>query len=249
YGVQVTFDFSIAYPQLEGDLEHLDQINALIRDSAMRYYTRLYESPDEDMVGIVSTVLDGGRNALIGDEATYAISYNSDRLISIMWSHDILYGSVFAEYLYLETLNIDLETGETYTLEDVLEVSEPMARAWVDNYGRFEYGENAIEMFGREAMVQGVLGEGDFANRTQAVVFVDSDGTPNLGVSFWFGNDQGISRGWWDLTLTDGLLEGSRKDSPFWELVPTVEEEAPTPEEDAPPTEETAPEEGKLSKG
>ncbi|MBQ6651211.1 MAG: hypothetical protein IJM67_08175, partial [Atopobiaceae bacterium] len=82
-----------------------------------------------------------------------------------------------------------------------------------------------------------------------AVVFVDSDGTPNLGVSFWFGNDQGISRGWWDLTLTDGLLEGSRKDSPFWELVPTVEEEAPTPEEDAPPTEEAAPEEGKLSKG
>ncbi len=249
YGCHVTYDFSIAYPQLEGDLEHLDQINALIRNSAMRYYTRLYESPDEDMVGIVETVLDGGKNALIGDEATYAISYNSDRLISIMWSHDILYGSTFAEYLYLETLNIDLETGEAYTLEDVLEVSEPMARAWVDNYGRFEYGEDAIEMFGREAMVQGILGEGDFANRTQAVVFVDSDGTPNLGVSFWFGNDRGISRGWWDLTLTEELLEGSRKDSPFWELVPAVEEEAPTSEEDAPPIEEAAPDEGKLSKG
>lgn len=220
YGRQVSYDFSLGYPQLEGDLEHLDQINALIRESALSYYQRLYVAPDADMVALVDTVLDEdeGATALIGDTATYAVTFNSDRLISICWSHDVLYGSVFAEYLYLETLNIDLETGETYELDDVLELSEPMAQAWTDNYLRHD--QNVGQLFDRDAIARGILGEGEFGNRTQAAVFVDSDGTPNLGVTFWLGNDRGISRGWWDVTLTDDLLEGARRDSAFWDLVP-----------------------------
>ena len=81
-------------------------------------------------------------------------------------------------------------------------------------------------MFGRDAMIQGVMGRGEWAGRTRTTIFVDADGTPNLGVSFMYGNDSGILRGWWDVTLTDELLEGSRKDSRFWELLP---EDAATP--------------------
>lgn len=237
YGENATCEFSIAYPQLEGDLEHLDQINALIRESALGYYERLYANPDPDMVEIVMAAADGAP-VVVSDKADYAITFNSDGIISIAWSHDLMFGSVFAEYLRLETLNIDLETGETYELDDVLELNETQAKAWVYNLSRFSTGRDASELFGRDAMVQSILGEGEMGNRTDAVVFIDADGTPNLGVSFWYGNDEGIVRGWWDLTLTDELLEGSKKNSRFWELVP--EAATVTPVLDGPTTKSQA---------
>ena len=220
YGARVACDFSIAYPQLEGDLEHLDQINALIRESALGYYDQLYANPTEDMVARVQDVVEEGEDIYVSDTAEYVVSYNSDHLVSICWSHNLMTGSVFTETLRLETLNIDLDTGETYELADVLEVNEAQATAWVDNLLRFDSGIDTQGMFGRDAMIQGVMGQGEWAGRTRTTIFVDADGTPNLGVSFMYGNDSGILRGWWDVTLTDELLEGSRKDSRFWELLP-----------------------------
>ena len=76
-----------------------------------------------------------------------------------------------------------------------------------------------MDIIGHEAWVQALMGEGEYASRMNTTFFVDEKGRPNLGVTYFLGNDRGVSRGWWDVTLTDELLDGARLESDFWDLL------------------------------
>ena len=235
YGGDVDCSFAVQYPQLQGSLEHLDQINELLRSTAMATVRTYYEDPGERAVSLVGRVMEGEDASvmpLLSSTVTYAVTYNSDELLSVCYSDSYCVGSYAAEFLQLRTVNVNLKTGEAYTLGDVLAVDDAIATSFVDNLVRESGSDDnddgrvsddecfTIRLCGRDAFVQAVQGKGELAgDRVSTCLFVDGNGKPNLGVNYWVSGDDGFVRGWWDVTITDEQAAAARKESPFWELL------------------------------
>lgn len=238
YGMSVTLDLDVSYPQLENAGEHTEELNALLRDTAMTFTEKFVENPSDDAIELVKSVADTegplsvlGSDALLSSYVTWAVTYNTEDFVSVSFSDDYCIGSYAGEYLRLRCVNMNLKTGETYTFDDVLTMNEAIAQQFVDtlalNNGTDLDGDGVISddesfsvaIIGRDEWVSALMGEGEFADRIALDVFVDEKGRANLGVTYWLGNDNGIVRGWWDTTLSDELLESAMKESSFWDLL------------------------------
>lgn len=238
YGLVISQDFDIAYPQLVNAGPHTDELNVVLRDTAMRFYNRYVANPEEELIAIVRDGVEisqlgvpEGADAMLSSNVTWAVTYNTDDFISVSFSDSYFVGSYAGEYVALRTVNANLKTGEVYQLDDVLTVTDAVAKRFMDVFydavaedydgdGKISSDEVfSVSIIGRDAWEQAIKGEGDYAERVAPTFFVDEKGRVNLGVTYWLGNERGISRGWWDATLTDKQLEGAKKDSSFWSLL------------------------------
>lgn len=238
YGRDVELDFDVHYPQLVGDLEHLDEINELLERAAMSTVRTYYENPSEETVQSIERMLESSESetihALLISQVNYAISYNSEDLLSVCFSDSCFVGSIGAETIQLRTVNINLRTGEAYTQDDVLTVDEATASSLVDGIvqamGSDSDGDGVIaddecrivSIAGREALVEALQGKGELAEagRVYTCLFIDGNGRPNLGINWWLSDESGrMSRGWWDVTITDEQLAAARKDSTLWDVL------------------------------
>lgn len=237
YGMTITLDLDVSYPQLVNAGEHTEELNALLRDTAMTFTEKFVDNPSDDAIELVKSVAGtegplsvSESDALLSSHVTWAVTYNTDDFVSVSFSDDYCIGSYAGEYLRLRCVNMNLRTGETYAFDDVLTMNEEIAQRFVDtlavNNGTDLDGDGVIgddesfsvAIIGRDEWVSALMGEGDYADRVALDVFVDEKGRANLGVTYWLGNDKGIVRGWWDTTLSDELLESARKESTFWDL-------------------------------
>ena len=238
--VDVPVDIYVGYPQLEGAGEHEQEINAALYDAAMTSMSAYLTKPDEEALELMRKLDEQMRSSgayeqhpLFSDEVTWAITYNTDDFISVSFSDwGNLGNASTSSFIMLRCVNANLKTGEIYKLDDVLQVNESMANAFVDamvaNSGEDVNGDGVVsdeecttlQLVTRQEFVDGILGKGELAKRMTNTFFVDEKGRVNLGVSYKVGNDRGgWVHGWWDVTLTDEMLEGAKKDSTFWELV------------------------------
>ncbi len=242
YGLDVQTTFAIKYPKVKGDLENADKINEAIRAVAMDTVDYYYNNPSKDAVRQVKRMVEGdngnfgvseGADALLTSTVEYAVTYNDDNLLSVCFSDDYCVGNYYGEFLELRTINVNLQTGEVYELDDVLTVNESIASSFVDNLVQMS-GEDenkdgkitddecfAITLVGRDALVEGLQGKGELAGpRLYRCLFIDANGKPNLGVTYWLSKeDVGFSRGWWDVTITDEQVKEAKKDSELWGLL------------------------------
>lgn len=249
YDADVRCEFNVSYPQLVGAGEHTEAINNLLRSTARDTVERFYESPSKDDVAWVRRIVAGsgttdsedeydllapeGADLLLSSDVDYAISYNNDRFVSVCFSDTYYLGNFSFGRVVLRTVNVDLQTGERYTLDDVLRVDDALAHAFVDNlvrHGGIDKNEDGllsddecltVRIGTREALVDALKGSGELAEegRVDTVLFVDGDGRPNLGANYWVSSGAGIVRGWWDVTIEDEMVEELRIDSPFWDLL------------------------------
>ena len=226
----VTCNFLVRYPQLTGRFEHLDEVNELLRACAMESVHTYYEDPSDETVERVKEVVGDGE-IMLASEVSYAVSYNTEDFLSVMYSDVYYIGSEYAGFTQLRTVNVNLKTGETYELDDVLAVDDDIAGAFVDNLiaqtgtddnadGRLSGDECfTVRLAGRRALMDALQGKGELAPRVNTCFFVDGNGKVNLGATYWVSGDDGFVRGWWDVTLTDEQVRAARRDSSFWELV------------------------------
>ena len=239
YDMDANCSFSVSYPVLAGSGEHIEEVNALLRETAMKTVHTYYEDPSDETVKKLKTVLGDSNDPVLEEDTdcflqshvTYAVSYNTEDFISVCFSDNFCMGSILLEFVELRTVNVNLKTGEVYELDDALEVDEEIANSFLDNLvlktGHDENGDGVItddeclpvSIAGREDFVAALRGEGPWAERVQTCLFVDGEGKPNLGATYWVSNDDGIARGWWDVTITDDQLEMTRKDSGFWGML------------------------------
>ncbi len=240
YGLKVQCNFDINYPQVSDDLEHAKKINRVLRRVARETAITYYDEPSAETVERFTSVVEDvdpgdvteGADALLESTVDYAVTYNDENLLSVCYSDVYYLGSYALGFCSLRTVNINLKTGEVYELDDVLTVDEQIARSFVDNLvrtdGEDENGDGTIvdrECFtialcGRDAFEQALQGTGELAGkRVVTCLFIDGNGQPNLGVTYWISGSRGFVRGWWDVTITDEQLETTRKDSTLWELL------------------------------
>lgn len=242
YAMHVAIDFDVTYPQLEGSGQHFDEVNEALRDTALSFVNEYWEHPGEDAIERVKTSVEistlgvpEDADALLSNDVTWAVTYNSDDFISVSFSDSFCIGSFMVEYLRLRCVNANLKTGEVYAFDDVLRMDETIASHFVDtlvaNAGTDANGDGwvtedecfSVSVIGRQAWIDALMGRGDYAYRVVPTFFVDEQGRVNLGVSYWLGNDSGVVRGWWDAILTDEQLDAARKNSTFWDLWENVE--------------------------
>ena len=239
YDKDVYCEFAVKYPILMGDFEHRDEINALLKSTALKTVHDYYDDPDADAVAFVDKAAEGsdffipeGADAYLMSTVDYAVTYNNENLISVCYSDHHCLGSQLAEFIEFRTLNINLQTGEVYALDDALTVTDDIATSFIDNLvqtsgvddnqnGTIEDSEcSPVAIAGRDALVQALKGEGELAGRRVSTrLFIDGNGKPNLGVNYWVSGEGAFVRGWWDVTITDEQLEAARKECGLWELI------------------------------
>ena len=243
YGRDVELAFTINYPRLEGDLEHLDQINDLLRTTAFETMRTYYEDPGTKEIQEFARGIDAlergddaafasGADGYLSSRVTYAVTYNSDDLLSVCYSDECSIGTWQNDFIRLRTVNVNLKTGEVYLLDDVLTVDESIANSFVGNLlkttGR-DYDENGVidddecttvSVIGRKQLIEGILGKGPLAEEgaISTCLFIDGKGKPNLGVTYSSGDEHWV-RGWWDVTITDEQVAAAKKDSTLWDLL------------------------------
>lgn len=242
YGKKVYCHFEVSYPQVSDDVAQAKRINRLLRRTACESVNTYYREPSANTVERVMSVVDEDEDAanglpdnaemLLESTVDYAVTYNSEDLLSVCFADEYYMGTYAAGFVALRTVNVNLKTGEVYELADVLTVDDEIARSFVDNLVQ-ESGEDAngdgviddsecftIGLCGREAFEQGICGEGELAGpRVITCLFIDGNGQPNLGVTYWISGRSGFVRGWWDVTVTDEQLSAARKESSLWDAL------------------------------
>lgn len=242
YDMDVQCDFDVTYPQLTDGGEHTDEVNALLRDTAMTFLDRYWNDPSSEDVAAVRSVASAstlgvpeGADMLLMDDVSWAVTYNTEDFVSVSFADHCCLASYVGEHIQLRTVNVNLRTGETYAFDDVLTMDEAMAARFVDNLvqstgtdanhgGTINEDESpSVSIIGRDEWISALMGEGPSAGHISKTVFVDERGRANLGVSYWLSDGRSFSRGWWDVTLDATELAAQRKDSSFWDLLPEVE--------------------------
>lgn len=227
---QATFDvdFTVSYPQLSGDVANADAVNAEIRDTAMQFVDDVYldYAANSDYVRFVETGVSSGsspyvtgRNSPLEDTVDYAITYNSPDLVSISFNDHFIAGSDYMEFLVLRTVNVNLKTGELYTMDNSLSMTDQVAREWVDNLQSIS-GNSTVDAYGADETVAILTGRSSNAFRATPALFIDQDGHANVAVSYWFNGSDILVRGWWDVTPSSDALDAAKKSSTLWQALP-----------------------------
>lgn len=118
---------TVEYPYLEGiDDEMQEQLNTLMYDTAMDrvYYWHL--NPSEEVKGYQEEVF----SIFCSDVNCYA-TYHSQYLLSLDYQEYYSAGNpVWATNGTERALTVDLVTGESYALSDILEINRDFVRLW-----------------------------------------------------------------------------------------------------------------------
>ncbi len=224
YNKTIGYDFDIEYPQLTGDIPNLEEINKTIRDTAMVTVASTYENPTSEAREMLELYASDGYgvpksvDAILESEVDYAISYNNDDFISICFSDEYSIGSWMGGFISLRTVNVNLKTGEIYTIDDVLEINDEIAAAFIDNLSKYDEG-NAEQSAGRDNFIGALQGKGSAANNVSTTFYIDGNGKVNFGATYSFTGKETVARGWWDYTLTDDQLNAAKKDSSMWDCI------------------------------
>ena len=199
YGKPFNIDLFIVYPQLTGSAAGIDAVNAAIEEAAMEFARGTYLYPSGVWMEAVADNVQGSHGWL-GCRIECAVMYNSEDLVSVAMNETCFAGTEKAKTVRLKTVNANPQTGQVYEFDDVVQLDADMAEAWVNVLE--EHGmQDSVKSAGRADLVQGVLGEGDYAEGLTPTFFVDADGTVNLAVSFDIKGGWGFMRGWWDMRL------------------------------------------------
>lgn len=140
------YDYSevitVEYPCLEGiDDEVQAQINQLIYDTAMDRVNYWHLEPSDDVKAFQEEYF-----SIFASDVNCDVTYHSQYLISMDFCEYYSAGNpIWMTNGTERALTVDLLTGETYALDDVLEINTDFIRLWDQSYSDdldMEYGDD-----------------------------------------------------------------------------------------------------------
>lgn len=136
--------FTVEYPVLEeaeasqGRMENLEQINTALYDGAMDRVNYWHLQPDDEVKKLQEEY------HLFCSDVQCNVAYHSQYLLSVNYRE--IYAPVNPVWYVFMTqrgLTVDLLTGESYALTDILRVDEDFINLWIEKLNE-EQGEEVI---------------------------------------------------------------------------------------------------------
>lgn len=189
--------FSIEYPQLHGlDPALEEEINTAIRERGMFWVEKMYLNPGEPMKELLAET-EAERSLYLASEVECFITYNTEDLISVVFTDHYFIGSIFSEYSDIRTININLKTGEVgFLTEELIDVDEDLAQAWIKKASVNGDASEFLEHQPKEDFVGILSNEESFAGRYFSNFFFDGNKNINVAVSYHMNTGEFIARGW-----------------------------------------------------
>lgn len=133
---------TVEYPRLEGiDDEVQAQINQLIYDTAMDRVNYWHLEPSDDVKAFQEEYF-----SIFASDVNCDVTYHSQYLISMDFCEYYSAGNpIWMTNGTERALTVDLLTGETYELDDVLEINTDFIKLWDQSYSDdldMEYGDD-----------------------------------------------------------------------------------------------------------
>lgn len=214
YGSSVQMCMDIEYPQLTDlDSEHADKINKILEDCAMETANALYVNPTNE---VKEFLLEQGQT-YIGSEVRYKITYMSDDIICVVFDDHYFWGSIYAEFHDLRTRTINLKDGTVYEIKDIVNLDDAFMDAWYDSM-KEEVPEATVTDDLSLDVFKKVF-EGEFVENRYSNAFFLKDGGIEIGLSYHYGDDDTISRGWMTAPFTWDEIASYKKDNGLWKIV------------------------------
>ncbi len=124
---------TIEYPILAGTeeepIEQLEQINAILYDTAMDRVNYWHLKPNDEVRQLQEEY------SIFSSDVECDVTYHSQYLMSVNYKE--IYAPispVWYVYMTQRALTVDLLTGETYSLDDILHLNEDFVALWMDKF-------------------------------------------------------------------------------------------------------------------
>lgn len=133
---------TVEYPVLtatdEEPIEQLEQINASLYDMAMDRVNYWHLTPNDEVKQLQAEY------SIFSSDVDCDVTYHSQYLMSVNYRETYApISPVWYVYITQRALTVDLVTGESYALKDVLRLDEDFVRLWADKFNE-KLGEEMI---------------------------------------------------------------------------------------------------------
>ncbi len=208
--------FQIPYPVLEGlDPAVEAQVNEAIRDCALAKVEELYTSPTEEIKERVLTE----QTPVLASTGSYKICFAGEDFISIAFEDQSYEGSMDVVNMDLRTINISLQDGKVYQVEDIVKLDETFVADWLEVMREEADNDGFLEEADPKELIQALKGQDESGVYTPNF-FVDSQGV-EIGFDLNYPEGDANDLGYIWVTAPYSFQEAQKfsTDSEFWDLI------------------------------
>lgn len=214
---------TVEYPILENapeeEIEQLEQINAQLYDAAMDRVNYWHLTPNDEVKKLQEEY------SIFSSDVECDVTYHSQYLMSVNYRE--IYAPISPVWYVYSTqraLTLNLLTGESYALKDVLRLDEEFVSLWADKFNE-KLGEEMVVPEDEEIFVDWFNGSDEELSGYYDFVpffYVTDEGNLVVGVSLdpkvaaISGGDPSNSTFYAELTAEETIPY--RTESVFWEL-------------------------------
>ena len=203
-------EFEIDYPKIEGLEKGMqEKANQILKECAMRTVLDYYEKPTEE--GKEQML---GKKPFIASMVKYKVCYMGKEFLSVIFEDQRYIGKEIGSY-DLRGVMLNLESGEVYTLDKILNVDKSFAKMWrnevLGEYPKIDF----IADMDNKMLEKAFQGQEVSA---RPVCFVTEDGL-EIGISY---SDEEGNGGYVTMDFEKEDLEEYLKDSAFWDIPETL---------------------------
>lgn len=203
----------VQYPVILGtDDAQTDAINEMLKDQAMVSADNYYLN-----VAGQSNVKAGADGYIyIISEVTYQVTYLSNDFISVVFEDNYCAGDYDTHYIDMRTSNIDLTTGKSYELNQIVNADSDMAKDFQQRLDdKYQYNE---VIYGIDTEEYTSMISGEKERDDSFMGFYRTEDGIQLYVTFHYFMDEGSSVGWFTAPYTFADMKSYQNDSDFWNI-------------------------------
>lgn len=204
-------EFDISYPEIAyADGRDASAVNQTLRDCACLWMDVMYPEPQTD------ELLYDEEYPYLASYVDYEITYMSNEVICVAFEDHYFEGTIYYECFDLRTRVINLSTGESYELEEIITHDTALDESYYEKLCDLNESFREALAFDSEkagATLGGECPEGRFYSN-----FIVSKSGVKLNLTYHYGDEKRIMRGWESMGYSDEELAAYRTDSTFWEL-------------------------------
>jgi len=208
----------VQYPVIEGlNSEKSEEINQILRDCAMQTADSLYVNPSQEM----KEYLMEQDYIYMGSEVRYKVTYMSEEIICVVFEDHYFWGNIYQEYGDLRTRTINLKDGTVYEIKDIIDLDDDFMDAWYKSMKEEAPDVDMTDLIlldDFKKIFEGEALEGRYYN-----AFFLCDGGLEIGLSYHYGDDDQISRGWMTAPFTFNEIAPYKSGNNFWKIVESID--------------------------